>query len=85
MTKPMMSFALVALALGVAANATAVSSVRYPNCKALKRVYPYGVGKYGARDHTSGTPVTNFKRLNRLYRQNIGRDRDHDGIACEKR
>jgi hypothetical protein len=28
--------------------------------------------------------VTNFRRSNRLYRENIGRDRDKDGIACEK-
>jgi hypothetical protein len=45
---------------------------------------PHGVGRYGARDHTSGTPVTNFRRSNRLYRQNRGLDRDKDGIACEK-
>jgi len=37
------------------------------------------------RDHTSGTPVTNFRRSNRLYRQNRGLDRDKDGIACEKK
>jgi Excalibur calcium-binding domain len=78
---------LIALALtaSLAATATARPNVSYPNCKALNRVYPHGVGKYGARDHTSVTPVTNFKRSNRLYRQNIGHDRDHDGIACEKR
>ena len=51
----------------------------------LNRVYPHGVGRYGARDHTSGTPVTNFRRSNRLYRQNKGLDRDKDGIACEKK
>jgi Excalibur calcium-binding domain len=42
-------------------------------------------GRRGARDHTSGTPVTNFERSNRLYRQNSHLDRDKDGIACEKR
>jgi hypothetical protein len=29
--------------------------------------------------------VTNFKRSNRLYRQNRHLDRDDDKIACEKR
>jgi hypothetical protein len=48
------------------------------------RRYPHGVGKVGARDHTSGTPVTNFKRSNTLYRQNAHLDRDKDGMACEK-
>jgi Excalibur calcium-binding domain len=41
----------------------------------------------GARDQTSGEPVTNFRRSTRLYNQamsyNRGLDRDKDGIACE--
>jgi hypothetical protein len=44
----------------------------------------HGVGKRHARDHTSGTPVTNFKRSGKLYRANKASDRDKDGIACEK-
>jgi hypothetical protein len=63
------------------ATATAKS---FTNCTALQRVYPHGVGRVGARDKTSGTPVTNFKRSNLLYRQNSGSDRDTDGVACEK-
>ena len=58
----------------------------FRNCTALNRVYPHGVGRYGARDQTkSGDPVTNFRRSNALYRRNRGLDRDKDGIACEKR
>ena len=65
-------------------TATATAKV-YPNCKALNSVYRHGVGRVGARDKTkSGDPVTNFKRSNRLYRQNGARDRDKDGVACEK-
>ena len=49
---------------------------------------PIGVGKVGARDKTSGEPVTTFRRSTRLYRiamsYNRGLDRDKDGIACEK-
>jgi Excalibur calcium-binding domain len=55
------------------------------NCEALNARYPHGVGLVGARDKTTGEPVTTFKRSNRLYRLNIGRDRDKDGIACEKK
>jgi hypothetical protein len=55
----------------------------------VNKKYRHGVGKVGARDKTSGTPVTNFKRSNFLYktamRYNRGLDRDKDGIACEKR
>jgi hypothetical protein len=68
---------------GQAASDT--GNITYKNCKALNARYPHGVGRFGARDHTSGTPVTNFRRSNRLYRQNKARDRDKDGIACEKR
>jgi hypothetical protein len=53
----------------------------------VNKTYPHSVGKVGARDHTSGTPVTNFKRSNALYTKamlkNRGLDRDKDGIACE--
>jgi Excalibur calcium-binding domain len=42
----------------------------------------------GARDHTNGTPVTNFTRSTKLYKlamsYNRGLDRDEDEIACEK-
>jgi hypothetical protein len=56
-------------------------------------MYPHGVGLPGARDRTSGTPVTTFVRSTVGYRMNDGRvrsrgqydlDRDNDGIACER-
>jgi hypothetical protein len=57
----------------------------YKNCTALNKDYPHGVGRKGARDKTSGTPVTNFKVSNSLYAANRHSDRDGDGVACEKR
>jgi Excalibur calcium-binding domain len=51
----------------------------------LNRVYRHGVGRPGAHDLTSGTPVTNFKCSRSLCGANRARDRDGDGIACEKR
>ena len=88
-------FAVTVAALLLAAPASAavssvgIASKSYPNCKALNRVYPHGVGRVGARDHTSGSPpVTNFKRSNRLYNlamsYNRRLDRDKDKIACEQ-
>jgi hypothetical protein len=54
----------------------------------VNKRYPHGVGKLGAHDKTTGTPITTFKRSTRLYRiaisYNRGLDRDKDGIACEK-
>lgn len=61
----------------------------YKNCTNFNKRYPHGVGKALAMDRTSGLPVTNFKRSNRLYllamSYNKRLDRDKDGIACEKR
>lgn len=68
---------------------TQVRPPLYKNCRSLNRRYPHGVGKAGARDRTSGRPVTNFFRSTRVYltamRWNRGLDSDGDGIACEKR
>ncbi len=60
--------------------------VRYGNCAALNAVYPHGVGRPGARDHTvSGSnPVLNFIVSAAVYTQNTRLDRDKDGIACER-
>ena len=61
----------------------------YKNCTNFNKRYPHGVGKRLARDKTSGTPVTNFRRSTVLYNRamhyNRGLDRDKDGIACEKK
>ena len=75
---------LIGGAGGVSQAASDTGTITFKNCKALNARYPHGVGRFGARDHTTGTPVTNFRRSNRLYRQNKARDRDQDGIACEK-
>jgi hypothetical protein len=73
-----------ALFLGTTAPSYAAAKT-YKNCTALNKAYPHGVGRNGARDKTSGTPVTNFKVSNSLYAANRGSDRDGDGVACEKR
>ena len=69
-----------------APSADAASGI-YRNCTAMHTKYKHGVGRSGAHDHTSGTPVTNFTRNTRVYntamKKNKGLDRDKDGIACE--
>ncbi len=56
----------------------------FTNCTALRKVFPHGVGRVGATDHTSGSsPVTNFTRSNAWYAKNASHDGDHDGVACE--
>lgn len=57
----------------------------YKTCADMNKVFPHGVGRPGARDHTTGTPVTTFYVSAYIYNANAaGRDADKDGIACEK-
>jgi hypothetical protein len=69
---------------GVVAQSQAASAKKFKNCAALNQSYPHGVGRKGARDKTSGTPVTNYTVSSSLYAANRSKDRDKDGIACEK-
>ncbi len=87
---PRLAAALI-LALTLAGSATGAGTVApklFKNCTNLNRTYPHGIGRAGARDKTSGDPVTNFKRSTALYNKamsyNRGLDRDKDGVACEK-
>jgi hypothetical protein len=79
------SSGVVGFAKVTSPSAGAAVPSTYRNCTALNGRYPHGVGRVGARDKTSGVPVTTFKRSNRLYELNKARDRDKDRIACEKR
>jgi hypothetical protein len=82
-TTTLAAAALVVGSAALAAPAGATTARHFANCDAMHRVYPHGVGKPGAHDHTSGTPVTSFTRSVPLYNANAGSDRDKDGIACE--
>ncbi len=76
------------LGVGMVAATSApaeAAAKKYSNCKQLNKDYKHGVGRPGAKDKTSGTPVTTFKRSKAIYNKNTGRDRDKDGIACEKK
>ena len=88
-TRRFMTATVAALALTVPAgaltgSAEALTPHKFANCTALNKVFKHGVGKPNAHDHTSGTPVTNFKKSLAWYKKNAGSDRDKDGIACEK-
>ncbi|GAB2484268.1 excalibur calcium-binding domain-containing protein [Jatrophihabitans fulvus] len=81
---PVVAVSCAAVLLPVT-SADAAAARTFANCTAMHKVYPHGVGKVGARDRTSGKPVTTFKRSNTLYAANKKSDRDKDGVACEKR
>lgn len=76
------------LAGGSVVAAEAHTTGIHDNCTNLHERYPHGVGTRHARDQTSGTPVTSFKRSNRIYwaaeNHNGTLDADNDHIACEQ-
>ncbi len=78
--------AVVGLAMPVSAHASVPH--KWSNCTVVNQRLPHGVGLKRAHDHTSGTPVRNFRHDSALYhaamRANARLDRDKDGIACEK-
>jgi Excalibur calcium-binding domain len=95
-TAALAAVVVAAIVLGVgSAPAGATSAVPYlwQNCTHVHTKYRHGVGKVGAHDRTTGTPVTTFYRSTRLYNiaasynsaRGYNLDRDRDGIACEKR
>ncbi len=65
-------------------SVAAAAPHRFSSCAHLRKVFPHGVGRPGAVDHTSRKPVTTFRRDRRWYVLNRGLDRDKDGIACEQ-
>jgi hypothetical protein len=83
------SLAITFSGLVVTAPGAEAATGIHRNCTALHKKWKHGVGRAGARDRTSGKPVTNFYRSTRQYRiamsKNRGLDRDKDGIACEAR
>src|SRR4051794_27234336 len=77
--------AITAALLLVAAAPSYGAAKHYANCTALNKAYPHGVGRPGAHDRSSGTPVSSFTVSSALYNANSSSDRDGDGVACEKR
>lgn len=81
---------LVSVALGLGLNALSASAKpitfgeKFSNCSQLNKVYPGGVAKSSSVRNQGGktkkTPTVNA----RVYAENSSKDRDKDGIACEK-
>ena len=81
------SLILGSSSVALSAGASQAKVQKFANCAALNKVYPHGVGKAGAHDHVRGNtkPVTNFTVNTAVYNANTARDRDKDGVACERR
>ncbi|WP_458412746.1 excalibur calcium-binding domain-containing protein [Schinkia sp. CFF1] len=56
----------------------------YKNCKELNKVYPGGVAISATVKNKGGKTKSKPTVSNELYQANKGKDRDNDGIACER-
>jgi hypothetical protein len=78
----------VSSTMAIVGSADAHTTGIHDNCTNLNKKWPHGVGARNARDQTSGTPVTSFRRSNKLYwaaeNHNSTLDADNDRIACER-
>lgn len=89
----MKKIANVILSLGLIIGLTTVAPdsteakikiINYKNCKELNKVHKGGVAKSSKIKNKGGK--TKFKPVvsKQLYEVNKGKDRDKDGIACER-
>ena len=53
-------------------------SKKFKNCTELRKTFPKGVAKDAKSAGGSGAAVNS-----KVYKENIGSDRDKDGVACE--
>ena len=76
-----------ALILGVSTyspTTTDAAVQKFANCKELNKVYSGGVAK-DAKVKNKGGKTKNKPTVSaEIYEQNKGKDRDKDGIACDK-
>lgn len=88
MKKALIVVSVVALGFGLnllsASAKPIIFNVKYSNCTQLNKDYPGGVAKSKISRNKGGntkkTPTVNAK----VYAENSSKDRDKDGIACEK-
>lgn len=69
---------------GEIASRNLVLEKKFANCSALNKVYPGGVAKSSKAKNKGG--ATNYapEVNSKIYEANKGKDRDKDGIACER-
>lgn len=61
-----------------------ISDKKFSNCAALNRVYPGGVASSNSSKNKGGATKYSPSVSAKVYKENKAKDRDHDGIACER-
>ena len=80
-------FAATFLAFAMAAPSSgspALADKKFANCEALNSVYPGGVAKNSKVINTGGATKYLPALKPKIYKANSSKDRDKDGIACER-
>lgn len=86
MRKTMITLLAVA---SISLNTTAATALpsgakAFQNCAAVQKVYPHGIAKSAATARTA-TGLKGAPKISAtLYAANKSKDRDGDGVACEK-
>jgi hypothetical protein len=80
--------AVVVSALMASANPTYATPIsferKFANCTELNKVYPGGVAKNSKVTNKGGATKNTPAVKPAIYKKNVSKDRDKDGIACEK-
>ena len=61
-----------------------LATKKFTNCAALNKVYRGGVAVSRTSKNRGGTVKYSPKVSASVYKENKSKDRDHDGIACER-
>jgi hypothetical protein len=64
--------------------AVEIQDKKFPNCAALNAVYPGGVALSKNSKNRGGVTKRAPKVNAAVYKENKSKDRDKDGIACER-
>ena len=65
-------------------GAPSMSQAKFANCTELNKVYPGGVAKNSKVRNKGGKTKVVPSVKPAIYKKNASKDRDKDGIACEK-
>lgn len=79
-----MAFLLAVTMIAIPVHSADAAPVKFKNCKELNKTYPGGIAKNAKIRNKGGktkyTPSVSLE----IYNENMGLDRDKDGIACER-
>lgn len=85
MKKLVIGIAIVALFFGFSTSDHAYANVKkYKNCTELNKDYKGGVAKAASVQNKGGKTKYKPHVSKELYEANKNKDRDKDGIACER-